>query len=125
MTKELSYCDVRTTQCEDEIVKCEKKIRELSNVTKGLSYVMLELHNVRMKPSNMMCWQPGGVWYGYSNNNFHCLNNTIRISTTLFHLNVFPKKIKQYYQNNITKQAPGIANSLLMGIVVKKKKKGM
>ena len=25
MTKELSYCDVRTAQCEDEIVKCEKK----------------------------------------------------------------------------------------------------
>ena len=92
MTKELLHCDVRTAQCKDEIVKCEKKIRELSNVTKELLYVMLELHNVRMKPSNMMCWQPGGVWYGYSNNNFHCLNNTIRISTTLFSPKCISKK---------------------------------
>ena len=30
-----------------------KKVREPPNVTKELSYVMLELHNVRMKPSNV------------------------------------------------------------------------
>ena len=34
-------CDVRTTQCEDEIVKCEKKVREPPNVRKELSHVML------------------------------------------------------------------------------------
>ena len=31
----------------------KKKIREPLNVTKVLSYVMLELHNVRMKPLNV------------------------------------------------------------------------
>ena len=31
----------------------KKKIRKPSNVTKELSHVMLELHNVRMKLSNM------------------------------------------------------------------------
>ena len=30
-----------------------KKVRERPNVTKELSYVMLELHNVRMKSSNV------------------------------------------------------------------------
>ena len=45
--------DVGTAQCEDEIVKCEKKLREPQNVRKELSHVMLELHNVRMKPSNV------------------------------------------------------------------------
>ena len=30
-----------------------KKVREPPNVTKELSYVMLELHNMRMKLSNM------------------------------------------------------------------------
>ena len=37
----------------DETFKCEKRVREPPNVIKELSYVMLELHNVRMKPSNM------------------------------------------------------------------------
>ena len=47
-------CDVGIAQCEDETVKCEKKkVRELPNVRKELSYVILELHNVRMKPSNV------------------------------------------------------------------------
>ena len=32
-----------------------KKIREPSNVTKKLSYVMLELHNMRMKPFSIKC----------------------------------------------------------------------
>ena len=31
----------------------EKKVREPPNVRKKLSHVMLELHNVRMKPSNV------------------------------------------------------------------------
>ena len=44
---------VRTAQYEDETIKCEKKAREPTNVTKELSHVMLELHNVRMKPSNV------------------------------------------------------------------------
>ena len=30
-----------------------KKIREAPNVTKELIHVMLELHNVRIKPSNV------------------------------------------------------------------------
>ena len=46
-------CNVGTEQYENEIVKCEKQIREPHNVTKELTYVMLELHNVKMKPSNM------------------------------------------------------------------------
>ena len=47
-------CDIGTTQYEDEIIKCEKKkVKEQPNVRKELSYVMLESHNVRMKPSNV------------------------------------------------------------------------
>ena len=49
-----------TTQHEKRIVtsdvgtvKCKKKVREPPNVTKELSYMMLELHNVRMKPSSV------------------------------------------------------------------------
>ena len=42
-------CDVRTAQCEDGTVKCEKKVRKPPYVTKELSYVMLESHNVRIK----------------------------------------------------------------------------
>ena len=34
-------------------VKCKKKVRESQNVRKELSRVMLELHNVRKKPSNV------------------------------------------------------------------------
>ena len=37
----------------DGTVKCEKKLRESSNVRKELSHMMLELHNVRMEPSNV------------------------------------------------------------------------
>ena len=43
-------CDVGTAQCEDETVKYEKKVREPPNVRKELSHMMLELHNVKMKP---------------------------------------------------------------------------
>ena len=34
-------------------MKCEKKVREPPNVTKELSYVTLEPHNVRIELSNM------------------------------------------------------------------------
>ena len=46
-------CDIGITQYEDETVKCEKKIKEPPNVTKELTHVMLELHNMRMKPLNV------------------------------------------------------------------------
>ena len=47
-------CNVGTAQYEDGIIKCEKKKkREPSNVTKELSYVMLEPQNVRIKSSNI------------------------------------------------------------------------
>ena len=46
--------NVGTTQYEDGTVKCEKKKkREPPNVTKELSYVMLEPHNMRIKSSNI------------------------------------------------------------------------
>ena len=32
---------------------CEKKVKEPPNVTKELSYVILEQHNVRIEPSNV------------------------------------------------------------------------
>ena len=46
-------CDVETAQYEDETVKCKKKVREPPNMTKELSYLILEPHNVRMERSNM------------------------------------------------------------------------
>ena len=52
--KKTITCDVGTIWCEDGIIKCEeKKVREPHNVRKKLSYGMLELHNGRMKPSNV------------------------------------------------------------------------
>ena len=51
--KKTVTCNVKTAQYEDEIVKCEKKVKEPPNVTKELSHVMLELHNVRMEPSSV------------------------------------------------------------------------
>ena len=45
--------DVGVAQCEDGIVKWEKNVKDPPNVTKELSHVMLESHNVRMKPSNV------------------------------------------------------------------------
>ena len=35
-------CDIKIAQCGDETVKCEKKVRESSNMRKELSRVMLE-----------------------------------------------------------------------------------
>ena len=51
--KKIVTCDVGTTQNKDGTVKCEKKVREPPNVRKELSHVILKLHNVRMKPSNV------------------------------------------------------------------------
>ena len=51
--KRIVTCDVGTTQYENGTVKCEKKVREPPNVRKELSHVMLELHNVRIEPSNV------------------------------------------------------------------------
>ena len=51
--KKIVTCDVGVAQCEDGTVKCEKKVRKPPNVRKELSHVMLELHNMRMKPSNV------------------------------------------------------------------------
>ena len=58
-SKGTSKCDKRIVTCNVEPAQCddsqmwEKKIRELLNVTKELSYVMLELHNVRIEPLNV------------------------------------------------------------------------
>ena len=51
--KKTVTCDVGAAQYEDETVKCEKKVREPPNVTKELSHMILELHNMRIKPSNV------------------------------------------------------------------------
>ena len=48
--KKIVTCDVGTAQYEDETIKCDKRVREPLNVRKELSHVMLELHNVGMKP---------------------------------------------------------------------------
>ena len=42
--------NVGTAQCEDGTIKCEKKIREPSNMTKVQLHVILVLRNVRMVP---------------------------------------------------------------------------
>ena len=48
--KKTITCDVGTIQCMDRIVKYEKIVREPLNMRKELLYVMLVMHNVRMKP---------------------------------------------------------------------------
>ena len=52
--KKTVTCDIGTAQYEDRTVKCEKKVREPPNVRKELLHVMLELHNVRVKSSNVI-----------------------------------------------------------------------
>ena len=47
-------CDVGITY--NGIIKCEKKIRKPLNVTKVQSHVMLVLHNMIIRPSNVMFW---------------------------------------------------------------------
>ena len=51
--KRADTCDVGIAQYEDETVKCEKKKKEPENVTKVLSIMMLELHNMRIEPLNV------------------------------------------------------------------------
>ena len=51
--KSTIICDVCIAQYEDSTIKCEKKIRELQNVTKVQSYVMLILRNMTIIPSNV------------------------------------------------------------------------
>ena len=46
-------CDVGIAHCKDGTLNVRKKIRELLNVTKVQSYVILVLHYVRMIPSNV------------------------------------------------------------------------
>ena len=48
-------CDINTTKCVDELVKCKKKkkIKEPLNVIKVLLNVMLVLLNVIVEPSNV------------------------------------------------------------------------
>ena len=46
-------CGVGIAQHVDGTIKCDKKTRELQNVTKVQSHVMLVLCNVRIVPSNM------------------------------------------------------------------------
>ena len=53
MKKKIVTYDVGAAQYKDETVKCEKKETEPPNVRKELSHVMLELHNVKIKPSNV------------------------------------------------------------------------
>ena len=52
--KRIVTCDVVIAQCEDGTIKCEKKVMEPPNVKKELSYLMLELHNLRIEPSNVI-----------------------------------------------------------------------
>ena len=54
--KRVVTCDVEIAQCADETIKCEKKVREPLNVTKELSHVMLELHNMRTESLNVKFW---------------------------------------------------------------------
>ena len=48
--KSIVTYNVGTAQCEDGTIKCEKKIREPSNMTKVQLHVILVLRNVRMVP---------------------------------------------------------------------------
>ena len=50
MTKSINKCDVGIAECDNETIKCEEKKKKLPNVIKEHSYVMLELHNVRIVP---------------------------------------------------------------------------
>ena len=51
--KKTITCNIGTTQCENETVKYEKKIREPPNKRKELLHVILKLHNMRMEPLNV------------------------------------------------------------------------
>ena len=51
--KSIVTCGVGAAQYENGTIECEKKIKELPNVIKVYSYVMLVLHNVGMLLSNV------------------------------------------------------------------------
>ena len=52
--KRTVICDIEITQYKDETIKCEKKkSKGTTKCEKKLSYVMLELHNIRLEPSNV------------------------------------------------------------------------
>ena len=51
--KKIVICNIEIVDYEDGTVKCEEKVRELPNMRKELSYMMLELHNVMMKSSSV------------------------------------------------------------------------
>ena len=53
MKKKTVTCDVGTAQCKDGTVKYEKKVREPPNVRKELSYMILELHTVKIELLNV------------------------------------------------------------------------
>ena len=53
MEPSTTKCEKRTVTCDVETTNVRKKVRELPNMRKELSHVMLKLHNVKMKPSNM------------------------------------------------------------------------
>ena len=46
-------CNVGTAQYDNNTIKCEKKIRESSNMTKVQLHVMLVLRHVRIVPLNV------------------------------------------------------------------------
>ena len=48
MKRTVTY-DVGIARSKDGTVKCEKKVREPSNVRKELSHMMLDLQNVKME----------------------------------------------------------------------------
>ena len=47
--KSIVKYDVGIAEYDNGTIKCEKKIRELPNLTKEYLHVMLELHNVMIK----------------------------------------------------------------------------
>ena len=53
MKKKTVTCDVGTAQCEDGTITYEKKVWEPPNVRKELLHLILELHNMKIEPSNM------------------------------------------------------------------------
>ena len=52
--KRIITYDVGIAQCEDETVKCKKKVREPPNVRKEPTHVMLKLHNMKIEPLNVI-----------------------------------------------------------------------
>ena len=52
--KRTVICDIGTAQCEVGTIKCEKKKKRTTKCDKKkMSHMTRELHNVRIKPSNV------------------------------------------------------------------------